>query len=139
VQKSLALFGVKTLPRLLVASFVLSFIPFPENYYLGTKGQPIFTPLAPLLLLAATGMVYVSWWLIEVLMWPIGKIGVRVFGRCVLRLKYSTQSRALIDQSRRSGVKTTSDPEEVLSSRWLSSSYSYFYLYHGRLLSSALG
>ena len=81
MQQSLAVFSARILPKLLVTSFFVSFVPFPVDYYLGNEGHPLFAPLAPLLLLVATGMVCVSWWTLEVLMWSIGKVGVKVFGR----------------------------------------------------------
>jgi glycosylphosphatidylinositol deacylase len=69
------------LPKLLLASFVISFVPFPDDYYLGNTGEPLFAPLAPILLLLSTGLVCTSWWVLCVLMWPIGRFGDALFGR----------------------------------------------------------
>ncbi|KAL0577563.1 GPI inositol deacylase [Marasmius crinis-equi] len=75
VSRSLETFGRRTYPKLLIASFVISFIPLPEEYYLGNAGTYVFAPIAPILLTMATGLVCVSWALLNVLMWPMEKIG----------------------------------------------------------------
>jgi len=87
VQQSLSHFGRKMLFRLLFGSLVVSFIPLPEKYYLGNRGEPFFAPIAPLLLLLASGLVCISWWVLVVLMWPLGKFGRLVFGRSVFTIK----------------------------------------------------
>jgi glycosylphosphatidylinositol deacylase len=71
------------LPKLLLAFFLISFVPLPKQYYLGGGGDPVFSPLAPILLLVATGLVCVSWWLLSVLMWPMGLIEAVLVGRYV--------------------------------------------------------
>ncbi|KAL1721710.1 PGAP1-like protein-domain-containing protein [Schizophyllum commune] len=66
--------------KLVLACFVMSFAPLPESLYLGTRGEPLFAPISTLLIALAGGLVYVSWWLLVALMWPIGKIA-RVLSR----------------------------------------------------------
>ncbi|KAJ8085833.1 GPI inositol deacylase [Marasmius tenuissimus] len=80
VPQSLESFGRTTYPKLLVASSIVSLLPLPEEYYLGNAGEYFFALIAPLLLTLATGLVCVSWLLLTVLMWPIGRIG-RTFMR----------------------------------------------------------
>jgi GPI inositol-deacylase len=97
MQQSLANLGTETLPKLLVFSFIISFVPLPENYYLGNRGEPMFAPLAPFLLLLATGIVCLSWWVLQVLMWPIRKFGPSAFGRCVMHLSDCSHSFIELD------------------------------------------
>jgi glycosylphosphatidylinositol deacylase len=82
VQEALSFYGRKTLRKLLLISIILSVIPLPAEYYLGNGGDMIFIPIAPLLLLVASGLVCISWWILVILMWPIGRLGRSVFGRC---------------------------------------------------------
>ncbi|KAG1753485.1 PGAP1-like protein-domain-containing protein [Suillus lakei] len=71
VQQSLVTFICRPMPKLLAASFVVSLLPLSPDYYLGTRGEPFFGFLAPVLLVVATGLVCVSWWFILLLMWPL--------------------------------------------------------------------
>lgn len=75
VSESLSIFTRETLPRLLGATLVLSLLPLPKDYVLGNGGEVIFALLSPLVLLIATGLVAVSWWVLCVVMWPIRKAG----------------------------------------------------------------
>ncbi|KAJ7682382.1 PGAP1-like protein-domain-containing protein [Mycena polygramma] len=75
VEQSLAVFIGKPLQRLLLSSVVLSFVPLPEKLYLGNRGEPLFFAIGPLLLLISSGFVCVSWWMLQVFMWPLGKLG----------------------------------------------------------------
>ncbi|KAJ6539751.1 PGAP1-like protein-domain-containing protein [Mycena capillaripes] len=75
VEESLAMFTGKPLRRLLLCSIVLSVVPLPEKFYLGNRGEPLFSAIAPLLLLISTGFVCVSWWMLQVFIWPLGKFG----------------------------------------------------------------
>ncbi|KAF7970245.1 hypothetical protein HWV62_24492 [Athelia sp. TMB] len=47
------------------------------DYYLGTGGEVLLAPIAPLLLCIATGIVAVTWWILRLLMWPIALIARR--------------------------------------------------------------
>jgi len=71
VQQSLVTFICCPMPKLLAVSFVVALFPLSPNYYMGTRGEPFFGPLAPVLLVVATGLVSVSWWIILLLMWPL--------------------------------------------------------------------
>lgn len=71
VSQSLVAFICGFLPKLLAASFVIALLPLGPEYYLGTRGEPFLGLLAPVLLVVATGLVYVSWWFILLLMWPL--------------------------------------------------------------------
>jgi GPI inositol-deacylase len=71
VIDTLSAFVSTKLPGLLVASFVFSFIPLPVHLWLGNKGEPLLAPLAPIMFLAATGLVSVSCWLITILKYPL--------------------------------------------------------------------
>ncbi|KAF7355691.1 GPI inositol-deacylase [Mycena sanguinolenta] len=75
VEQSLASFTGKPLQGLLLCSIVLSAVPLPESFYLGNRGQPLFSIIAPLLLLISTGFVCLSWWMLQALIWPLGKLG----------------------------------------------------------------
>ncbi|KAJ7167587.1 PGAP1-like protein-domain-containing protein [Mycena filopes] len=68
VEESLALFTGKPLRRLLLSSVLLSVVPLPERFYLGNRGEPLFSVLAPLLLLVSTGFVCVR---------KLGRVGFR--------------------------------------------------------------
>ena len=73
VSESLAIFTRRTLPQLLVATFVISLLPLPKDYVLGNGGEVLFAPYTPLVLLIATGLVVISWWVLCVVMLPIRK------------------------------------------------------------------
>ena len=55
------------------ATFFISLLPLPKEYVLGNGGEVFFAPLAPLVLLIATGFVTISWFALCMLMWPIRK------------------------------------------------------------------
>ncbi|KAJ7437139.1 PGAP1-like protein-domain-containing protein [Mycena galericulata] len=75
VEQSLSMFTGKPLQRMLFCSILLSVVPLPERFYLGNRGEPFFSAIAPLLLLISSGFVCVSWWLLRVFIWPLGKLG----------------------------------------------------------------
>ncbi|KAH7918352.1 PGAP1-domain-containing protein [Leucogyrophana mollusca] len=80
VQQSLSAFAVRTLPKLLPVSFMVALISFESDYYLGTEGEPAFAIITPLLLLGATGLVCVSWWLLAASLWLLSRVGRILFG-----------------------------------------------------------
>ncbi|KAK7049752.1 GPI inositol deacylase [Paramarasmius palmivorus] len=94
VHQSLQLFCLGTLPKLVLGSFVMSWIPLPPGYYLGNSGEAILSPIAPLMLSVAAGLVCVSWALLNVCMWPLGKVS----------LFLSRKSREEINRARRGTV-----------------------------------
>jgi len=58
---------------LLPASFILSFVPLSKSLYLGNAGTAIFSPLAPLMLTTASGLVVISWWILYSLLCLLGR------------------------------------------------------------------
>lgn len=62
---------------------MLSVLPLPETLYLGNKGTLFLTPIAPLLLFIASGIVCVSWWVLCILLTITGETSVFIFGRSV--------------------------------------------------------
>lgn len=78
VIDSLAKFLRARLPYLLGASYFISLIPLPAHLWLGNRGEPLLAPLAPLMLLVATGLVSVSWWLVLLLKLPLHYVS-RIF------------------------------------------------------------
>ncbi|KAJ7498547.1 PGAP1-like protein-domain-containing protein [Mycena latifolia] len=81
VAQSLSIFAGKPLWRLLLCSILLSIAPLPEIFYLGNRGEPLFSAIAPLMLLISVGFVCVSWWLLQIFVWPLGKLGRLGFRR----------------------------------------------------------
>ncbi|KAJ7693919.1 GPI-inositol-deacylase [Mycena rosella] len=75
VAQSLSTFAGTPLWRLVLCSIVLSAVPLPENWYLGNGGEPLFSAIAPLMLLISSGFVCLSWWVLQICMWPLGKLG----------------------------------------------------------------
>lgn len=71
VIDTLSVFVRTKLVKLLGASFVVSLIPLPTHLWLGNGGEPLLAFLAPLMLVAAVGLVSVSWWLITLLKFPL--------------------------------------------------------------------
>ncbi|KAI0080840.1 PGAP1-domain-containing protein [Panus rudis PR-1116 ss-1] len=74
---TLTTFTKHNLPLLTLLFLLTSFLPFPPTLWLGTSGELIFAPLAPVLLLVVVGLVGVSWGVLRVLL---------VLVRCVLRV-----------------------------------------------------
>lgn len=83
VEQSLSDFCYRTLPKALLGSFLASFLPLSDKYLLGNRGDPFFAAISPILLLVACGLVCVIWWVLVLVMWPIGKLGSYIFGRYV--------------------------------------------------------
>jgi GPI inositol-deacylase len=83
MQESLACYGRFLLPYFLPASLVFSVIPFSETLYLGNNGNFLLAPIAPLILLIASGLVCVSWWILAGLLSITGRVNRLLFGRSV--------------------------------------------------------
>ncbi|PBK69980.1 PGAP1-domain-containing protein [Armillaria solidipes] len=81
VAQSLDFFCRRRLPALLLGSSVFSIVPLPTNYFLGTKGEPFFSPLAPLFMAIAFGFVVVSYWFLFALLWPLRLLSKLSLGR----------------------------------------------------------
>lgn len=54
--------------RLLLASFMASFLPLPKLFYLGNAGEPLFAVIAPLILTLSSGLVIAVWWVLCILL-----------------------------------------------------------------------
>lgn len=78
VTASLSTFIRIRLSWMLLGSFGLSFVPFQPVAWLGNNGEPLLSPLAPLILLIAAGLISVSWWLLTLLMWPLKLLHARL-------------------------------------------------------------
>ncbi|KAE9404806.1 PGAP1-domain-containing protein [Gymnopus androsaceus JB14] len=74
VDRSLREFGRRKLPKLALASLLISLLPLPDSLFMGTSGEWIYGPIAPMMVLIASGLVCISWMLLVMIMWPIGKI-----------------------------------------------------------------
>ncbi|TFK43831.1 GPI-inositol-deacylase [Crucibulum laeve] len=81
VTESLAIYGRQMIHQLLPLSLVVAFLPLPEIYFLGNTGEPLLAPIGPLILLIASGLVCVSWWILSALLLAIGKVSKAAFGR----------------------------------------------------------
>ncbi|KDQ64460.1 hypothetical protein JAAARDRAFT_116582 [Jaapia argillacea MUCL 33604] len=73
IRTALRGFIIHTLPSLLLLSFTISFIPLPTRYYLGNKGEPLFAPIAPLVLLISSGLVCTTSFVLEAILWVVRK------------------------------------------------------------------
>ncbi|KZP13457.1 PGAP1-domain-containing protein [Athelia psychrophila] len=78
VAQLLSRWSSQRLLKAMVFSYAFAFLPIPAEYYLGTVGEVWLSPIAPLLLCITTGLVIVSWWMLRLLMWPIGMLGRRL-------------------------------------------------------------
>ncbi|EIN10779.1 PGAP1-domain-containing protein [Punctularia strigosozonata HHB-11173 SS5] len=74
---SLSSFAQRPLPALLLASLLLAHLPLPASLYIGTGGEIFFTPIAPLLLATASGLVCLSYALLIILMLPLRLLSKR--------------------------------------------------------------
>jgi hypothetical protein len=83
VSTSLQRYGNWLARRLLVASFLFSFVPLPKGYYLGNAGEPLFAVIAPLILVISSGLVIGVWWILCVLIFVTSKVNGVFFRRCV--------------------------------------------------------
>ncbi|KAF8897930.1 PGAP1-like protein-domain-containing protein [Infundibulicybe gibba] len=81
VRESLVVFGRRYLPKLLPLSLLFSLLPLPPGLYMGYGGGLLFSMIAPLLVLIATGLVYISWGVLLVLMWPLQILNTSVSRR----------------------------------------------------------
>ena len=83
VGQSLELYGHYLFRYLLPCSLVLAFIPLPPSLYVGNRGTPSLVAIAPLILLVASGLVCVLWWILSILLMITGKASSFFSGRCV--------------------------------------------------------
>jgi glycosylphosphatidylinositol deacylase len=83
VQESFACYCRLLFRYFLPASLLFSVIPLSEALYLGNNGNVLFAPIAPFILLIASGLVCVSWWILAGLLSMIGRASSFLFGRSV--------------------------------------------------------
>ena len=81
VQESLVHYRRLLFRYFVPASLLFSVIPLSEALYLGNSGKVLFAPIAPLILLLASGLVCVSWWILAGLLSIIGRASSFLFGR----------------------------------------------------------
>ena len=74
VGQSLFIYSRRTLGKLLLTSVLIALLPIPADYYLGTGGEILFAPIAPVLVLIASGLVFVSWGLLKCLVWLLAML-----------------------------------------------------------------
>ena len=67
LDQALTTFIKSTLPRLVLISFLAAVAPLPTSAYLGLSGEPLFSFLAPTLVLLSTGLVVITSWLLSLL------------------------------------------------------------------------
>ena len=65
LSQALSIFIPSLLPRLTLVSFLIAVIPLHTSLYLGLSGEPLFAPLAPILVLLSTGLVIATSWLLS--------------------------------------------------------------------------
>ena len=83
VGQSLELYGHYFFRYLHPCSLVLAFVPLPPSLYVGNRGAPSLVAIAPLILLVASGLVCVLWWILSILLMITGKASSFFSGRCV--------------------------------------------------------
>lgn len=83
VQESLTLYCRFLFSYFVPASLLFSVIPLSETLYLGNNGNVLFAPIAPLILLIASGLVCVSWWILAGLLTIIERASSFLFKRSV--------------------------------------------------------
>lgn len=71
VEASLITFVRGRLLVLMGHTCMVSLLPLPVGMWLGNRGEWILAPIAPLLLVTATGLVAVIWGAVITLMWPL--------------------------------------------------------------------
>jgi glycosylphosphatidylinositol deacylase len=85
VEYSLATFTHILLRYFLPASFVLAFIPLPPSLYVGNRGTSFLTPIAPVILFIASGLVCVIWGILVLLLTVCGNISSLLLGGYVIQ------------------------------------------------------
>jgi hypothetical protein len=86
VGQSLSQYNYHLLRYFLPASLIISVLPLPEWVYTGNKGLLFLAPIAPIILLIASGLVCVVWWILFSLLAVIGKLSTFIYGRSVSSL-----------------------------------------------------
>ncbi|KAI5993604.1 PGAP1-like protein-domain-containing protein [Pisolithus albus] len=80
VSESLETFVRRVMPQLMAVAALMALLPLSHKWYLGLSGE-LGLPasfLAVFLVGLATGLVCLSWWVLRLLIWPLGFVGMRV-------------------------------------------------------------
>jgi len=83
VEQSLINYARFMFHYLLPGSLAFSILPLPQSLYMGNGGVFLLAPITPLILLIASGLVCVVWWILLLLLTVIGISSVHFFGRSV--------------------------------------------------------
>lgn len=83
VPLALERFTTRLLPRLIVATFLLSFVPFSKTRYIGTGGEPWLSVIAPVILIISTGLVILMWWILAIIVAGLKAVASRLPARSV--------------------------------------------------------
>lgn len=70
--ESLSHFTINRLPWVSFALTVVSLLPLPSYFLLGNQGYTLFSPLAGICVILATGLVWTMWGILSILMWSLG-------------------------------------------------------------------
>jgi hypothetical protein len=87
VLEALAKFCRTRLAPLLALLFIASLAPLPAEYLLGNQGEPYLAFISPLIVVIAAGLVCASWFVLILIMYPLGRVAGFLFGRYVYFLK----------------------------------------------------
>ena len=82
MDQALSAFIKSLLPRLILLSFLIAVLPLPTSAYLGLSGEPLFSFLAPILVLLSAGLVVITSWLLSLLTYLAAAVASAV-GRVV--------------------------------------------------------
>lgn len=87
-QSLLSITGL--LPKASVLFFFISLLPLPSDIWLGNVGEPILSPLAPLILFISAGLVCLSWIILRLCLSVFGRMSLFVqrYGRLQLSQIY---------------------------------------------------
>ena len=91
VDETISTFCGLPMVYMAAASLVVALCPLPRWMYLGNEGEPLLAIVAPVMVCVCTGLVAVSWWVLSVVIWVMGKVFAR---RSVGHV--STNSRASV-------------------------------------------
>ncbi|KAF8591481.1 PGAP1-domain-containing protein [Ramaria rubella] len=82
VSESLVQYVSQKMAPLSGVLLILSCLPLDSKYLLGNSGDPLLSPLAPLVLFITSGCVVISWTLLQGILWALLKVAL-IFGRLV--------------------------------------------------------
>jgi len=109
VLQELSTFCGSTLPRLLVPIFLTALLPLPETMYTGNGGEPMLAILAPLLLVVSSGLVFVGYWVLLLLIWPLKRVSMIISRRYeILSISEETCIKSALMQETRRGSRSRS-------------------------------